>query len=370
MTLAVINNFPGPTLGGGEVQLLALLRRLPAAGVKPVVVCAAGSALEREARALRGVVVLPVDFAPRSLVSLAADLAARLKGAQIVQGTGFLTNLMARWVGARTGTPVIDTVHVVPGAARLDGEPATRAAMRALLDRASRRTVTRFVAVSEAVKTGLTADGIHPSRIAVIRNGVDPPALREAASRDAGVILDETCRHVGFVGRLETVKGCEYFVRAAALLAADRPDVRFVVAGAGSRADELRALAAELGVGDGVDFVGYVDSAPALLAALDVVVVPSLSEASGLTAIEALALNVPVVASRVGGLPEVVLDGVTGLLVPPGDEAAIARAVSRFLGDPALARSLAAAGAKLVEERFALDHMVEGYLRLYRELAR
>ena len=117
-----------------------------------------------------------------------------------------------------------------------------------------------------------------------------------------------------------------------------------------------------------VEFVGYVESVAPLLAALDVVVVPSLSEASGLTAMEALALGVPVVASRVGGLPEVVADGSTGLLVPPGDAAAIAGAVTRLLDDPVLARSLAAAGTRRVEERFALDQMVEGYLRLYREL--
>ncbi len=302
-------------------------------------------------------------------MSLTAALAAKLKSAQIVQGTGFLTDLIARRVGARTHAPVVNTVHVVPGAARLDGEPATQAAVRALLNRASRRTVARFVAVSEAVGNGLTADGVDPSRIVVIPNGVDTAALRETASRDACVTLAETSRRVGFVGRLEKVKGCEFFIRAAALLAADHPDARFVVAGTGSRAGELRALAAELGLGDTVDFVGYVESAPGLLAALDVVVVPSLSEASGLTAIEALALNVPVVASRVGGLPEVVLDGVTGLLAPPGDAGAIAGAVRRLLGDPALARSLAAAGAQRVEERFALDQMVEGYVGLYAELA-
>ena len=368
LAVAFLNNFPGLTLGGGEVQLLALLPPLLAAGVRPTVVCAAGSALEREARGLEGVAVVPVDFGPRCLPSLPGRLATRLADVQIVQGTGFLTNLIARRVGAKAHLPVVNTVHVVPGAARIDGGSRRAAAARALLDHASRGNVARFVAVSEAVKDGLTRGGVGASRITVIPNGVDLAALRSTATGALSVTLHEAGRRVGFVGRLERVKGCEAFVRAAALLAADHPDVRFVIAGTGSRARALRALAAELGMAGRVEFVGYVESVGPLLAALDVLVVPSLSEASGLAAMEALALGVPVVASRVGGLPEVVADGGTGLLVPPGDVAAIAGAVTRLLDDPAMARSLAAAGARRVEERFALDQMVEGYLRLYREL--
>lgn len=368
IAVAFINNFPGPGLGGGEVQLLALLRGLMKAGVRPTVVCVAGSALERETRDLKGVEVIPVDFALRSLPSLFAPVAARLRGIQIVQGTGFLTNLIARRVGARAHVSVINTVHVVPGAARLDGESLIAVTFRTLLDRSSRRNVARFVAVSGAVRDGLMADKVSASRIAVIPNGVDILQLRGAASGDLTVPLPKAGALVGFVGRLEQIKGCEFFIRAASLLAADYPDVCFVIAGKGSRESELRALAADLGVADRVEFVGYVTAVPPLLAALDVVVVPSLSEASGLTAIEALGLSVPVVASRVGGLPEIAVHGETGLLVSPGDSAAIARAVAQLLDDRSLARALAAAGARRVEERFTVDRMVDSYLHLYMDL--
>ena len=118
---------------------------------------------------------------------------------------------------------------------------------------------------------------------------------------------------------------------------------------------------------DVVEFVGYVDAAP-LIAALDVVVVPSLSEASGLTAMEAMALGVPVVASSVGGLAEVVENGATGLLVPPADEGAIARAIARLLDNPELAQRLATEGARRADKTFGVARMVDGYLRLYREL--
>jgi glycosyltransferase involved in cell wall biosynthesis len=368
MAVAFINSFPGPSLGGGEVQLLALLRGLLAAGLRPTVVCAAGSALEREIMALEGVEVVPVDFALRSLPSLVSTVAARLEGMQIVQGTGFLTNLIARRVGARNHAAVVNLVQVVPGAALLDGGSRVTSAVRTLIDRASRRSVSRFVAVSEAVETELIADKVAASRITVIPNGVEILQLRRAASSALGPKPDEARARVGFVGRLEQIKGCEFFIRAAALLAADHPSVSFVVAGTGSRERVLRMMAADLGIADRVEFLGHVESVAPLLAALDVVVVPSLSEASGLTAIEALALGVPVVASRVGGLPDVVVHEETGLLVAPGDSEGIARAVARLLGDPALVQTLAAAGARWVEERFTMERMIDGYLRLYGSL--
>jgi glycosyltransferase involved in cell wall biosynthesis/GT2 family glycosyltransferase len=368
LAVAFINNFPGPSLGGGEVQLLALLRGLLAAGVRPSVVCAAGSALERETRDLEGVHVIPVDFALCCLPSLITALSARLQAVHIVQGTGFLTNLIARRVGARAHACVVNTVHVLPGAARLDGGSRASGALRTALERPSRRSVARFVAVSQAVRIGLMADRVAASRIAVIPNGIDLARLRCDAEGELAVTLRQATARVGFVGRLERIKGVEYFLLAAAILAADHPDVRFVVAGKGSREGELRALAADLGISGRIEFLGHVDSVPSLLAVLDVVVVPSLSEASGLTAMEALGLGVPVVATRVGGLPEIVVDEETGLLVAPGDEVALARAVARLLDDHALARTLAEAGARRVEERFALARMVDGYLRLYREL--
>jgi len=363
-----INNFPGSSLGGGEVQLLALLRGLTAADVQCDVVCAAGSALERQTQALEGVGVMPADFAPISLPSLVSRICAGLPDGQIVQGTGFLTDLVARRVGARAHVPVINAVHVVPGAARLDGGSRGNAVLRAGLDRLGRRDVWRFVAVSQAVRAGLIANGVRSDQISVIPNGVDPARLREAASAEPPPTLRPAAARVGSVGRLERVKGTEYFLRAAARLAADHPDVRYVVAGTGSCERELRELAVDLGIAHLVEFLGYVGAAPPLIASLDIVIVPSLSEASGLTAMEAMALGVPVVASFAGGLSEVVENGRTGLLVPPADAEAIARAVARLLDNPELGRRLAAEGERHVAKRFTVGRMVDAYLALYEEI--
>jgi len=145
--------------------------------------------------------------------------------------------------------------------------------------------------------------------------------------------------------------------------------VRFLIAGTGSLGDELRARAAASPAAGSISFLGHLGDPAQLLSALDVTCVPSLSEASGLTAIESLALGVPVVASRVGGLPDVVVDGRTGLLVPPGDAGAVAAAISELLADPARAQALGRAGREHVEQQFTVERMVDGYRRVYEELA-
>ena len=368
LSVAYINNFGGPTIGGGEVQLLALIRGVRAAGVDVTLVCTEGSALARMAAEIDGVRVLPVSFAIASLPSLSRKLRVDLRGVDIVQGTGFLTNVVARSVGRSIGARVVNAVQVVPGAARLDGESSARSFVRETVDRASRDRVHRFIAVSHAVGDGLAERGVERGRIVVIPNGFDVAAFREAATQPLAKPLMPAKWRIGYAGRLERIKGCEYFVRAAALLRQTHPDAAFFVAGTGSLEAETHGLAVLLDIAEKIDFLGHVASIAPLLAAADVVVVPSLSEAFGLTAAEALALGVPVVASSVGGLPDIVVDGETGLLVPAGDPQALAAAVARLLDDPELAAALGAAGATRVKSEFTDEAMVAGYLAVYGDL--
>lgn len=368
LTIGFINNFAGPSLGGGEVQLLALMNGLAQDGTHLRLVCAAGSALEAAAVRIPNVTVAGADFRRGSVASLSILAAKAFEGADIVQGTGFLTNLVARRAGRRIGARVVNTVHVVPGASRLDGESAMSFALRRVLDQRMRTEVDRFVAVSQAVADGLVHTGVHSARVVVIPNGIDVAAIRARAELPLQPDLPEDGRRVGFVGRLERVKGCEFFIGAAGILATTHPEVRFVVAGTGSAEARIWALAKASPAADRIHFLGYMPNPAPLMAALDVLCVPSLSEASGLTAIEGLALGIPVVASAVGGLPDVVVDGSTGLLVPPGDSRALALAIGSLLDDPELAHGLAVAGSQHVEAEFSVVRMVAGYRRLYEEL--
>lgn len=369
LTVGMINNFAGDSLGGGEVQLLELVRGLIEHDVAVTVACPPGSALHGELSGFSEVRTVAVDFGARSLRATVNTLNRELSHASVVQGTGFLTNIVARRVGAKTCGRVVNAVHVVPGAAQLDGESVSSSLARKLLDRSAPRNVEAYVAVSQAVAAGLVATGVPEHLVRVIHNGVDGRHLRDAAAAGLDFALPPGTPRIGFVGRLERVKGCEFFIRAAAHLRERYPHAAFVIAGTGSREADLMELASALDLGAQTGFLGHIDSAPAVIAALDVVVVPSLSEAFGLTALEALVLGTPVVASDTGGLPEVLAHGECGLLVPAGDARALANAVERLLDEPELAQRLSQAGRARAREHYSADRMVAAYLDLYRELA-
>lgn len=369
--VALVNNYPGPTMGGGEVQLLHLVRGLVARGIAVTVACEAGSAFEEGLRGIPTVTAVPCRFGAGSLVRLPGQLAQAFADADLVQGTGFLTNVVARRVGALTGLPVVNAVQVVPGAARLDGERWPVAVVRALLDRIGRTHVRCFVVPSGAVRDGLLRTGVDGSSVRVVPNGIDVQALAGISrSRRAGVEDGSGGPRIGYAGRLVRVKGCEWLIRAFPLILGRHPDARLLIAGAGPEEPRLRDLANRLRVADRTDFLGYLADPIGFLVSLDVVVVPSLSEAFGLTAVEALALGRPVVATRTGGLAEIIDEGRTGLLVPTQEPDALALAVVRLLDDPRLAERLGREGQADVAVRFGLDAMVDGYIDVYQDLTR
>ncbi len=193
----------------------------------------------------------------------------------------------------------------------------------------------------------------------------DEARARRAATREAlGIRPDQFV--VGAVGRLEPVKGFTYFMVAAANIAERAPQACFVHAGDGSEAGALRSQAG--GLNGRVKFLGLRDDVPALMAAFDVLVVPSLNEGMGRVILEAGAAGTPVIATRVGGIPEVVREGETGLLVPPRDASSIAGAVLSLAEDPARAAAMGQAARRFVAPKFSLENMVMRIETLYEEL--
>jgi glycosyltransferase involved in cell wall biosynthesis len=235
----------------------------------------------------------------------------------------------------------------------------------------------RILVNADAVKDWLVHDeGYDPSKIAVIRNGVDMTRFGdlpagERIRSELGIAAD--ARLVVVVSRLARLKGIEYFLRAAAALKPRYPDVRFLIVGETSPPDpaylrDLQRLAADLGVDGQVTFTGRRSDIPAILGAADVSVMPSLNEALSNVLLESMAAGAPVVATRVGGTPEALVDGDTGLLVPPGEAGALAAGVSRLLDDRELARRLGCAARRLIAERFSVERMVRATEDLYAEL--
>jgi glycosyltransferase involved in cell wall biosynthesis len=217
-----------------------------------------------------------------------------------------------------------------------------------------------------------TKDGFPPERIEVIPNGVElgefePSMSRETARRGAGLPLD--ARLIVSIARFHPVKDHATLIRAFAALSPRQPAARLVLAGEGPLRADLESLAARLGVTGRVDFLGVRDDVPSLLKAADVFCLTSLSEAASLTVLEAMAAGVPIVLTDVGGNPELVRDGVEGLLVPRGDASAAAAALDRVLSDAGLAGRLARAAESRVRERYPLSATIGRYFELYSELA-
>jgi glycosyltransferase involved in cell wall biosynthesis len=222
-----------------------------------------------------------------------------------------------------------------------------------LAERLTARVTDRFIALTEGERRESVEQGLGPAaRWTVIHSGVRFDNRNyEHAKRDLDIAKDETV--IAVVARLEPVKGVEYFIRAAALLQHRNPDnkLRYLVVGDGSLNTRLLNLADDLGLSGKIIFAGFQRDIFKYLAAADIYVQPSLNEGMGRTVLEAQYMKLPVVASNVCGLPDAVKDGVTGLLVPPGDPGALAAALETLLKDGGLRYRMGEAARRRVLEK-------------------
>jgi glycosyltransferase involved in cell wall biosynthesis len=379
--LFVIN---GTDFGGTEVSLAqtaaSLARRGHAVHVlslKPV-----GPLGARMAAA--GVAVssfdMPEAVSPASLLQAAVRLARRLRREpyDVVHSLLPRANVVSRVANRLAGG----------GRPHFAGERSTdfrRARAVQVLNRLTAGWSDAVLAVSPAVRDVLIArDGIAARRILVVPNGID---LREIDRVEPADVRGERGIPAGHpivcsIGRLIPDKGHVYLLRAVAALAARPAPAHVVLVGGGPEEGRLRDEAERLGIGPRVHCLGVRGDAAAVLKASDVFVLPSLEEGFPVSLLEAMACARPVVASAVGGIPAVLADGATGLLVPPGElwgadartadaaqaeraVAALGVAIAALLDDPARARALGAAARKTVEESHSLDRVVSMLERLY-----
>jgi glycosyltransferase involved in cell wall biosynthesis len=235
------------------------------------------------------------------------------------------------------------------------------------------RLFDRVVALSEYVRRDLVErPGIRvDSRVVdVIHAGIDESRLAGVESTVARSDVDRGRRapQIVNVANFFPIKGQEWLIRALPRVLASCPNARCVLVGDGPDRPAVERLAADLGLGDRVEFAGTVRDPSTLVRDSDVFVLPSLSEALSIAILEASALGVPVVASRVGGIPEVIEDGLTGLLVPPKEPAALAGAIVKVLSNREEARTLAAAAKARVREHFSSALTAARYDALYQRL--
>jgi sugar transferase (PEP-CTERM/EpsH1 system associated) len=353
-------------LGGAERQVVEIVRRLDRSRFEPLVGCLVkkgrwGEALQRE-----GVRVVEFAKRPGLDLRLLGRLARLLREERVsvVHTHAFTAATWGRLAAAVARTPVV--IAHEHSAFSLDSWH------RRLVDRALVPTTDRWVAVSQALARDLVRqEGLPRSRVVVVRNGIPLPApegLRRAAALRDEWRSGRFHTLVGTVGRLEVRKGLEVFLQAMAVLAPSHPTLRAVVVGEGPMGGRLEDQARELGLGDRVLFTGRRDDVPEVLGALDIFALPSHTEGLSISLLEAAASGLPIVATDVGGNPEVVEDGVTGLLVPPGDPDAFAAGLARILETPGGGGELGARAAERVRARFSAESMVGQIEDLYEDV--
>jgi glycosyltransferase involved in cell wall biosynthesis len=298
-------------------------------------------------------------FDPRILGDLVS--LARERGARILHVHGYAAADFGRLAARAVGAKLVLHEHFA--------DPRMPA-YQGLADRLLRRMTDGAIAVSHSTREFLVRErSVPPERVRLIWNGAPldefapaPPERAQRVRRDLG--LPDDALVVGTIGRLNAQKGHRFLVEAAARLLPRRPAARVLVAGDGDLMAELRQQAAALGVADRVLFTGHRTDVPDLLSALDVFCISSLYEGTPLALFEAMAAGKAIVSTSVDGCREVLEEGVTGVLVPPGDAAALADGLDRVLGDAVLRRRLgeqALAASRLYDVRACVDQMQAFY---------
>ena len=356
--MRIVHVDPERSFSGGEVQVFLLMEGLRRSGHECSLACVPGGAPEREARE-RAFVTHAIPM--RSDLDLLAVPRLRRAFEDAKADLVHLHTGRANWLGGM--------------AARLAGRPAI--STRRMDRRVKRNWRTRWIygslvrytaAISPAVERRLHDAGVPPERTRLVWSTVDPETLTPARSREAvravlGVEADEVLLLAA--GALVPRKGLDVLLEALARLPAN---VRLCIAGEGPEREALEARAVAIGVEGRVTWLGRREDLPDLLAASDLFVMPSRAEGLGIAALEAMTAGRAVVASRVGGLGELVVDGETGRLVPPEDPEALAGALGELCADSQLRERYGGAGPARVAEGFLPHHMVDAYEELYREV--
>jgi glycosyltransferase involved in cell wall biosynthesis len=345
---------------GGQNQVLLTVTGLAEIGHQPVLVAHESGELARRAReGLRF-----VGFSPRSEFDVHA-------GWQLAK---VFTDLQPQVIHAHDPMAVSLTAMALQMNHGLASPPLVVASRRVdfhlkrhAFSKWKYGHVHVFIAASQMIAGILREDGIPADRIEVVHDGVNVDAIERQPAVDAHAAfwLPAGAPLVGNVAALAPHKGQRVLVAAAARVVRDVPDARFLVVGEGELHEALSRQIRDLGLDRHVFLTGFRSDALGLMRSFDVFAMSSLTEGLGSAILEAMALARPVVATRAGGIPEAVRDGVTGILVPPQDDAALAAGLVTMLRDPVLRARCGAAGRARVDQEFSVERLIEGTARVY-----
>ena len=361
-TLFLLTTMP---VGGAETLLVNLVRRLDKDRFAPEIACLKdldelGEVMSREMKTTSNYLSGKLDL--RVLPRLAGYLRKENMDAIVTVGAGdkmFWGRIAAKIAGTPVVACAIHSTGWPDGIGRLN------------------RTLTpitdAFIGCAEEHGRYLrNEEGFPAEKVHVIPNGVDVDRFQQdtiagnAIREELQIPVDAPV--CGIVAALRPEKNHDMFLNGAAKILTSLPDARFLIVGDGPERQRLEELATSLNITDSVHFLGTRQDIPAVLAATNVMLLTSKMEANPVSILEALATEVPVVATRVGSVPTTVIDDETGFLVPPGDADALAEQVSKLLHDPQLASELGKNGREMVKARYSVDVMVRGYEDLIEEI--
>lgn len=301
------------------------------------------------------------EFSPKVfMAAFALKRIAEREGVDIIHSHTRVSQVAGSLTSMMTGIPMVTTCH---------GYFKKR--MRSIIDTWGEKVI----AISAAVYGHLKGDlGVSDDRIELVYSGVDVNKFaRELPESDViktKEYLELTGKTViGTIGRLSSVKGHKFFIQAMAEVLKASPDAAGLVVGSGPEGPSIKALAMALGIDDRISFIDSVKDTREALSVTDIFVFPSIKEGLGIALLEALAAGKPCVASRTGGIEDIIKDGESGILTDVGDSAAIADAVLKLLSDEGLRMRMAQCGRRLAQSRFTLDRMADDVVNIYKRVA-
>ena len=358
-------------VGGTETQAVELALRLPVSEYEIMMGClrAQGPLLEK----LRGSAVKVREFHPSGGLDSAAGLYELIRLARYLRREKFdvvhthdlWSNLMGVPAARLAGVPAI--VSSRRDLAHFDWYQGKRRHWLRRIQNLSGVVLANATPIRDAL---ISEDGFAPGKLRVIHNGVDTEKFQRA-QRDRARLFPDVGNEmlVVLVGNMHSdVKGHPWLIAAAPTVVREFPEVRFVFAGDGESRPTFAAQVAQLGLESTFKFLGRRSDIPEILASCDLAVLPSRAEGLPNAVLEYMAAGLPTIASRVGGIAELVQDGVTGLLVPAEDANALAGALLQFLRDPEQARQIANNGQRFAVENFSFERLIREIDELYGEL--
>jgi glycosyltransferase involved in cell wall biosynthesis len=367
-----------PVISGSGINTFLTMRGMKGNRYESVLACAPGGELidlvQRHGMEVKTFPSLVQPLHPPKDFKAILDLTGHLmtKPYQVVHTHNSKAGFIGRLSAKLARVPVI--VHTVHGFAFHEQEPPWRRSLFRNLERLASHWCDQMIFISQPLVDWAVKEGIGCTRkMARIYSGIEmdrfhPVSAQEKNRLKAKWGLQESHAVIGMVSKLWEGKGHAFLIRAFKDILKEKPQARLVIVGEGYLMESLKALVSQMALSEAVIFTGFLEDVPQIIATFDVAVLPSDFEGMGRVLLEAMAMEKPVVGTRVGGIPDLIEQGVNGYLVSPGNEKELASAVLKLLEDKDLAREMGQAGRNKMTDRFSAESMVRSIEEVYSEL--